>query len=97
LAVDRKVSASTQNLACHARLLFYRQVLNQECGTVEGVVRAKRKLYVPVVLSREEIATMLQYLPPPYDLVVKLLYGCWLRRSECLQLRVQGLNFDVGS
>jgi integrase len=96
LAVDRKVSASTQNLAFNALLFFYRHALNQEFGTVEGVVRAKRKPYVPVVLSREEIETILQYLPPPYDLVVKLLYGRGLRLSECLQLRVHCFNFDAG-
>jgi integron integrase len=75
---------------------FYRHVLNKEFGKVEGVVRAKRKPYVPVVLSREEIETILQHLPPPYDLVVKLLYGCGLRLSECLQLRVQCFNVDAG-
>jgi integron integrase len=96
LAVTKKVSASTQNQAFNALLFFYRHVLNQEFGKVEGVVRAKRKPYVPVVLSRAEIATILQYLPPPYDLVVKLLYGCGLRLSECLQLRVQCFNFDAG-
>jgi site-specific recombinase XerD len=31
-------------------------------------------------------------LPPPYDLVVKLLYGCGLRLSACVQLRVQCLH-----
>jgi integron integrase len=96
LAVARKVSASTQNQAFNALLFFYRHVLNKEFGKVEGVVRAKRKPYVPVVLSREEIAAILQHLPPPYDLVVKLLYGCGLRLSECLQLRVQCFNFDAG-
>jgi integron integrase len=96
LAVTKKVSASTQNQAFNALLFFYRHVLNKEFGKVEGVVRAKRKPYVPVVLSREEIETILQHLPPPYDLVVKLLYGCGLRLSECLQLRVQCFNFDAG-
>lgn len=96
LAVTKKVSASTQNQAFNALLFVYRHVLNQEFGTVEGVVRAKRKPYVPVVLSHEEIATILQYVPPPYDLVVKLLYGCGLRLSACLQLRVQCLNVDAG-
>jgi integron integrase len=95
LAVQRKVSAATQNQAFNALLFFYRHVLNKEFGKVEGVVRAKRKPYVPVVLSREEIETILQHLPPPYDLVVKLLYGCGLRVSECLQLRVQCFNFDA--
>ncbi len=96
LAVERKVAASTQNQAFNALLFFYRHVLNKEFGKVEGVVRAKRKPYVPVVLSREEIQAILQHLPPPYDLVVKLLYGCGLRLSECLQLRVHCFNFDAG-
>jgi hypothetical protein len=48
LAVHRKGSASTQHQAFKARLFVYRHVLNQECGQVEGVVRAKRKPYVPV-------------------------------------------------
>jgi integrase len=46
-------------------------------------------------LSREEIDRVLQHLPYPYDLVVKLLYGCGLRLFECLQLRINHLNFDA--
>jgi integron integrase len=96
LTVTRKVSASTQNQAFNALLFFYRHVLNKEFGKVEGVVRAKRKPYIPVVLSREEIEVVLTHLAPPYDLVVKLLYGCGLRLFECLHLRVQCFNFDAG-
>jgi integron integrase len=96
LAGHRKVSASTPNQAFKGRLFFYRHVRHKEFGKVEGVVRAKRKPSVSVVLSREEIQTILQHLPPPYDLVVKLWYGCGLRLSECLQLRVHCLNFDAG-
>ncbi len=93
LAVTRKVSASTQNQAFNALLFFYRHVLNKEFGKVEGVVRAKRRPYIPVVLSREEIDAILKQLEAPYALVVKLLYGCGLRLFECLQLRVQCLEF----
>ena len=96
LVVTKKVSASTQNQAFNALLFFYRHVLNKEFGKAEGVVRAKRKPYIPVVLSRDEINKILTHLEPPYDLVVKLLYGCGLRLSECLRLRVKCLNFDVG-
>ncbi len=56
----------------------------------------KQKPSIPVVLSREEIDTILKHLGPPYDLVVKLLYGCGLRLSECLGLRVHCMNFDAG-
>ncbi len=96
LAANRSVSASTQNQAFNALLFFYRHVLGKDFGKVEGVVRAKRKPYIPVVLSREEIQAVLAHLEPPYDLVVKLLYGCGLRLFECLGLRVQCLNFDAG-
>jgi site-specific recombinase XerD len=76
LAVKKKVSASSQNQAFNALLFFFRHVLKKEFGKIEGVVRAKRKPYIPVVLSREEIDLILQNLQYPFDLVVKLLYGC---------------------
>jgi integron integrase len=96
LAVKRHVAASTQNQAFNALLFFFRHVLQKEFGKVDGVVRAKRKPYIPVVLSKEEISVIISHLPPPYDLVVKLLYGCGLRLSECLHLRVHCFNFDAG-
>ena len=96
MAVNRKVSASTQNQACNALLCFDRQVLNQACGTVEGGGRAKRTPDVPVVWSRAEMAPMLPYVPPPYELVVKRWYGGGLRLSACWPLRVQCFNVAAG-
>ena len=96
LAVKRKVASSTQNQAFNALLFFYRHILHKEFGKIDGVVRAKRKPYIPEVLSREEIEAILKHLEPPYDLVIKLLYGCGLRLSECLGLRVHCMNFDAG-
>ena len=55
LAVDKKVSASSQNLAFNALLFFFRHVLGKEFGKLDGVVRAKRRPYIPVVLSKEEV------------------------------------------
>jgi integron integrase len=94
LAVKKNVSASSQNQAFNALLFFFRHVLKKEFGKIEGVVRAKRKPYIPVVLSREEIDRILENLQYPFDLVVKLLYGCGLRLSECLKLRIHNFNFD---
>lgn len=96
LAVEKNVSASTQNLAFNSLLFFFRHILCREFGRIDGVVRAKRRPYIPVVLSREEIDSILQRLTPPYDLVVRMLYGCGLRLFECMGLRVQCLNFDAG-
>ncbi len=94
LAVKKKVSASSQNQAFNALLFFFRHVLKKEFGKIEGVVRAKRKPYIPVVLSREEVDRVLENLNYPYDLVVKLLYGCGLRLGECMNLRIHNFNFD---
>ena len=58
------------------------------------MVRAKRKPTIPVVLSRDEVDRIVLNLQAPYDLVVKLLYGCGLRLSECMKLRISYFNFD---
>ena len=96
LAVKRKVSTSGQNQAFNALLFFYRHVLKNEFGEIKDIPRAKRKPYIPVVLSREEVDAIITRLRYPYNLVVKLLYGCGLRLLECLRLRVQDINFDSG-
>lgn len=95
LAVVRKVAASSQNQAFNTLLFLFRHVLEKKFGRVEGVVRTKRRPYIPVVLSREEVSRVIEQLEHPYDLVVKLLYGCGLRLFECLKLRIQDLNFDM--
>ena len=74
--------------------LLSTHVLNREFGKIDGVVRAKRKLYIPVVFSRKEIDVIVRNLKYPYDPVVKLLYGCGLRLFERLNLRTQSFNFD---
>lgn len=96
LAVEKKVSASSQNQAFNALLFLFRHVIKKDFGEIKGVARAKSKPYIPVVLSREEIDVIFEHLDDPVNLVAKLLYGCGLRISECLNLRVQCFNFDTG-
>lgn len=69
--------------------------LDKEFGKLQGVVRAKRKPYIPVVLSREEIDRIIVNLKMPYRLIISLMYGGGLRISECLSLRVNCFNFDM--
>lgn len=95
LAVNKQVAASSQNQAFNALLFLFKHVLQKEFTKIEGVVRAKRRPYIPAVLSRPEVDRIISLLEPPYDLVAKLLYGCGLRLFECLKLRVQDLNFDL--
>lgn len=81
LAVQHSASASSQNQAFNSLLFFFRHVLRRDFGEIDGVVRAKRHRYIPVVLSRREVGAVLGQLPPPYHLVVSLLYGCGLGQS----------------
>jgi integron integrase len=96
LAVQCKVAASTQNQAFNALLFLYRHILKKDFGEHKDIPRAKRSKYIPVVLSMGEIDAVLKHLSYPYDLVVKLLYGCGLRLFECVNLRVKNFNFDAG-
>jgi len=95
LAVRHGVAASTQNQAFNALLFFYRHALGREFGKLDGVVRAKRRPYVPVVLSRSEVNRLFEMLEPPHRLVGALLYGCGLRLNECLELRIQCFNLEA--
>ncbi len=96
LAVNCKVAASTQNQAFNALLFLYRHILKKDFGEHKDIPRAKRSNYIPVVLSRQEIDSVLKHLPHPYNLIVKLLYGCGLRLFEGVKLRVKDFNFDAG-
>ena len=94
LAVDRRVSASTQNQALSALLFLYKQVLAIEIAAIPPVVRARTPERLPVVLSREEIGTLLNQLAGTERLIVMMLYGAGVRLEECLSLRVKDLDFD---
>ena len=96
LAVNGKVAASTQNQAFNSLLFLFRHALNREFGVLKDVTRAKKSHYIPMVLSRTEIDGILKQLSYPYNLVVKVLFGCGLRLFECLQMRVGDFNFDAG-
>jgi integron integrase len=92
LAVDRQVSASTQNQALAAILFLYREVLEVELPWLSGVVRAKRPQRLPVVLTRAEVKSVLEKLSGIEWLVVSLLYGTGMRLGECVALRVKDID-----
>jgi integron integrase len=94
LAVERKVSASTQNQALSAILFLYREVLEKDLPWLDGLVRAKRPVHVPVALSREEVRRVLAQLDGVRWLAAALLYGAGLRVSECVRLRIKDLDLD---
>jgi len=89
LAVERKVSSSSQNQALNALVFFFENVLKKEMGTIGEFTRAKRPVRMPVVLSKEEITALFRKLSGTHALMAGLLYGCGLRIMECVRLRIK--------
>lgn len=94
LAVEGRVSASTQNQALNALVFFYERVLRQPLGDLGGFARAKRPRRLPLVLSRGEVARLIEKLEGVHGLMGALLYGTGMRLMECVRLRVKDVDFD---
>ena len=94
LAVDRTVSASTQNQAASALIFLYREVLGRPIPRPAQYVRAKQPRSLPVVLTRSEIGSLLSRLDGDVRTIALLLYGSGLRLNEALQLRIKDLDFE---
>ncbi len=93
LAVDGNVSASTQGQALSALLFLYRYVFNDPLPWLNDVIRASRPLYVPAVMTPEEVRALLKKMTGTPKLIALLLYGGGLRLLECLQLRIKDVHF----
>ncbi len=92
LATVGRVAASTQNQALAALLFLYREVLDIRLPWMDDITRAKRPQRVPAVLTREEVAMVLDGMSGIDRLVASLLYGSGLRLLEGLRLRVRDLD-----
>jgi len=97
LARHRDVSASTQNQALNAILFFYREVLGQSIGNVNAL-RAKRPVQERHAPTVSETQLLLQTIRNeggyPTKLIARMLYGCGLRVTEPLNLRIKDLNLE---
>jgi integron integrase len=93
LAVDRQVSASTQNQAKAALLYLYKQVLQVDLPWLDEVVQAKRPRRLPVVLTPGEVRDLLLHVQGTAGLIAQLMYGTGLRLLEALRLRVKDVEF----
>ncbi len=94
LAVERRVSASTQNQALAALLFLYREVLGMPLEGIDAV-RAKMPGRLPVVLTRDEVRAVIGRLQGVPHLMALLLYGAGLRLLECARLRIKDVDFGA--
>jgi len=94
LALNRNVAPATQNQALNALSFLYQVVLERPLNKSIGFTRAKKKQKLPVVLTRDEVQSLLRELNGHHWLAACLLYGSGLRLMECMRLRVMHLNFE---
>ncbi|OGH93689.1 MAG: hypothetical protein A2538_00605 [Candidatus Magasanikbacteria bacterium RIFOXYD2_FULL_41_14] len=91
--VDNKSSASTVNTAYSALQFYFGNVLGRNFFI--NIPRAKKSRYLPVVLSKQEVARLLAALTnPKHHCIVSLLYGAGLRVSEVVRIKMCDIDFD---
>ena len=95
LAVERDVTAGTQEQAKCALLFLYQQVLGRQLSFLD-VTRAAGSERLPVVLSREEIGRLMPEFSDLRRLMFKVMYGSGVRHLECRRLRLKDICFDEG-
>jgi len=93
LATKEKVAASTQNQALCAIVFLYKHVLKIELGNFGNITWAKKPKKIPVVFTKEEAKAVIDQLKGTNWIIASLLYGSGLRLNECLQLRIQDIDF----
>jgi integron integrase len=94
---DRDISASTQNCRFNALVYFFRHVVGQPLQEVNAL-RAKRKPTLRVAVDRETTLRLLEAVPDvggyPTGLLARLIYGCGLRVTEPLNLRIKDVDLS---
>jgi hypothetical protein len=94
LAVHANVAPATQNQAMNALVFLYKRVLNHPLQDSINAVRADKKMNVPVIMTREEVAAVISLMDGTAQVVAKLLYGNGLRIMEAVWLRVKDVDFQ---
>lgn len=94
LAVERNVSASTQNQALQGILFLYKEIIHKDVGWIDDIERPTKPKHIPVVFTKAEAHSIIQNMEGLPKLITGLLYGSGLRLSEALRLRVKDIDFE---
>ncbi len=98
LVVQRNVSPSAHDQAFNALLFLFRHILKRDFGDQSGNIRSKRPgKKIPVVFTIPEIELFIQQVETYYSLHFLLMYGCGLRLSELVSLRLKDIDFENNS
>jgi len=87
------VAVNTQKQALNALVFLFQESEGRKLEDFSDFARAKKPVKVPVVLSRNEVTTLLEHIEPPVQLIGHLLYGAGLRLMEAIRLRIKDIDF----
>lgn len=94
LAVEKKMSAATQNQALNALVFLFRHVLDKNIENLLDAVRAGHRRRLPVVLTAREVERVFDHLSGVQRLMSMPAYGCGLRLQECLSVRIKDVDLE---
>jgi len=95
LAVGQNLSPATISQARNALAWLVKRVLRMDL-VLEEKGDAHRGRRLPQVIAPEKVIALLAACPAPWDLFFGIQYGCGLRLSELLDLRVADVDRDRG-
>lgn len=88
------MSPRTQATALNSLSFLYKQIVGNALSPDLVFIRSKRQPKLPIVMTAEEVKSLMSYLNKRYYLIAGLMYGSGLRVMEAVQLRVQDIDFD---
>jgi len=93
LALEVNSSASTMNVAYSALKNYYGHVYKRKFFI--NLPRAKKQKRLPVVLAKKEIKKMIkQTQNPKHNCILSLIYGCGLRISEVVKIKMNDIDCE---
>jgi len=93
LANERHVAKNSQNTALQSVLYLYREMLGIQIENVSAM-RLKRPQHVREVASVEDVRKLFEQLDGVGLLAAQLMYGCGLRISDVIALRLKDISFE---
>ena len=94
LVLNMKVSSAYQNQSINAIKFYFEQVLGHD-KTIYEFDRPLKAKQLPKVLSQHDVQKILNTVKNiKHKAILSTIYGCGLRISECISLRIEDIDSD---
>ncbi len=93
LSIERLATARTLDQALHAILYLYRNVMHLDASWLEQYIEEQANKRYRNVLGPSECQALMSNLSGHDWLVTAFIYGCGLRLTEAVRLRIRDINF----